>query len=817
MCNNRHLERATFVFVRLVFLVVLVSLFSVPTHAQSQSGLAGKRVLILHSHEANAPVFLGTDKGLSDTLRFGGISNLNQFFDSLDLRRNPGSEYRKLLVKQMRMRYSHRKPDMIITMYPEALEFVLNDCKDILPDVPILALYLPRNFEVPELNRSVIAHFPALDIIGTLEIALKLVPGAKRVYVVSGTHDVDRRVEDQARRDLKKWEGRLEFHYLSHMPFKDMLATVSKAPPDSIILVLVISHDVRGKNYIIPDVAQQLSQVSTAPIFGIFDSALGHGITGGSLLSFQLIGNKAGQLVLDILGGVKFSDNIPAVLNVPSVPMFDWRQLRRWNLDEDALPKGSIVINKGVTLWDFRYHIIGVLALCLAETALIVILIVQRRRKKVAELSQKQAEENYRDIFDNALEGIYKTSPEGQSLAVNPALARMLGYDSPEEVTSTIKDSGHQVWVDPNDRLRYVRLLEEQGIARGYECQYKRKDGTKFWVSLNTRRVTGPNGQTLFYTGFIEDITERKRTEEAIRISETKYRQLYEGMMDGYCQVSTDGVFTGYNEAYLKLTGYGPEELLRLTYRDLTPEKWSQIEEKIIKEQVLVQGYSQIYEKEYRKKDGTITPVELRTVLVKDETGANRGMWAIVRDITERKRAEQEAFDARRELLRMERRLRMGELSASLSHELNQPLTAILSQRQSSASFSQSGQDVIPANWRKYCRTSSTMIRGQGISSRSLRAMVRPDEGERELISINDVLHETVALFNGEAIIRNLRVEMDLADALPLLHVNKVQIQQVLINLMMNAAESMTEDESAEKGDCHTNGGVRRYGTSGRA
>ena len=214
--------------------------------------LAGKNVLVLHSDEANAPVFLETDKGLSDTLQSGGISSLNQFFESLDLRRNPGPEYRKLLVEQMRMRYGHRKLDMIITMYPEALEFVLKDCRDIFPDVPILALYLPQGFELPGTDRSIIGHSPALDITGTLEIALKLVPGAKRVYVVSGAHEVDRRIEDQARRDLKKWEGRLEFHYLSHMPFEDMLATVSNVPPGSIILALPVTQDVNGKRYTTP-------------------------------------------------------------------------------------------------------------------------------------------------------------------------------------------------------------------------------------------------------------------------------------------------------------------------------------------------------------------------------------------------------------------------------------------------------------------------------------------------------------------------------------------------------------------------------------
>ena len=169
-----------------------------------------------------------------------------------------------------------------------------------------------------------------------------------------------------------------------------------------------------------------------------------------------------------------------------------------------------------------------------------------------------------------------------------------------------------------------------------------------------------------------------------------------------------------------------------------------------------------------------------------------------VKDITERKRAEQEALDARRELTRMERLSRMGELSASLSHELNQPLTAILSNARAALRFLQTGK-LDPGELEEILQDIVKDDKRAGDIIRNLRAMVKPEEGEQELISINDVLHETVALFRSEAIIRNVRIEMDLADALPLLHINKVQIQQVLINLMMNAAESMTGDESAEK------------------
>ena len=485
----------------------------------------GKNVLMIHSGEANAPVFLKTDKGISTKLESGGISNPNQFFESLNLALNPGREYKKIMVEKLRLQYSHRKVDVIITMYPEALEFVLSDCKDIFPDVPIIALYLQKSLELSSAGRAVVEHTAQLDIAGTFETALSLVPGAKRVYVVSGIHEVDRQVEEQARSDLKKWEARLEFHYLSHMPFEDMLTTVSNVPPDSIILLLVLVRDVKGTRYTTPAVAQRLSKISAAPIFGVVDTGLGYGIVGGSLLDPESVGAKAGELALDFFRGNPPPKDASKILKTPPVLVFDWRQLRRWNLSEGALPQGSIIVNKEFTLWDFRYYIIGALIFSLAETALVVFLIIERRRKNAAEESLRKAEEKYRSIFEGALEGIFETSPQGQPLTVNPALANILGFDSPDEFISKISDTGRQLYPDPDKRDELVRLIEKQDVVLGFECEMLRRDGTRIWTSISSRRVSDPDGKTLYYSGFVQDISERKQMEETSRKSDMILRQ----------------------------------------------------------------------------------------------------------------------------------------------------------------------------------------------------------------------------------------------------------------------------------------------------
>ena len=144
-----------------------------------------------------------------------------------------------------------------------------------------------------------------------------------------------------------------------------------------------------------------------------------------------------------------------------------------------------------------------------------------------------------------------------------------------------------------------------------------------------------------FATVFL-DITGTRHAIEELRLTSTKYRRLYESMMDGFVRTSMEGDIKEFNPCFRDMLGYSEFELLQLSYLDISPESWHDYEKRIIKNQVIPKGYSGVFEKEYRKKDGTVFPVELRISLIRDETGNPDGMWAVVRDITGRKFTEQE-------------------------------------------------------------------------------------------------------------------------------------------------------------------------------
>jgi two-component system cell cycle sensor histidine kinase/response regulator CckA len=139
---------------------------------------------------------------------------------------------------------------------------------------------------------------------------------------------------------------------------------------------------------------------------------------------------------------------------------------------------------------------------------------------KQAEKELRKAEERYRSIFENAIEGIFQSTPEGIYISSNTAMAKMFGYESPKELMANITDIKHQVYVDPQRRVEFMRLLEKDGFVKDFEYQVFRKDGSTFWISENARSVKTEKGETHCYEGFMQDITERKRAvEELMRFS----------------------------------------------------------------------------------------------------------------------------------------------------------------------------------------------------------------------------------------------------------------------------------------------------------
>ncbi len=197
-----------------------------------------------------------------------------------------------------------------------------------------------------------------------------------------------------------------------------------------------------------------------------------------------------------------------------------------------------------------------------------------------AEEALRQAEEKYRTIFENSLEGIFQSTPAGRFITVNPALARMWGYDSPEDMVTSVTDIGHQIYTDPAIREEHTRLLREHGgNLTGFEYQAYCKDGSTIWVSENVHSIEGEDGVVL-YEGTVENISSRKQAEDTLKESEKRYRLLFNTMLDGFalhkiiCDENgkpIDYRFLEVNPAFEKFTGLKSSEVIGKTALEVMP------------------------------------------------------------------------------------------------------------------------------------------------------------------------------------------------------------------------------------------------------
>jgi PAS domain S-box-containing protein len=258
--------------------------------------------------------------------------------------------------------------------------------------------------------------------------------------------------------------------------------------------------------------------------------------------------------------------------------------------------------------------------------------------RKAAEKAILEAESEYRKIFEEAMDGIYRISLEGRVLAANPAMARILGFDSAQEAVSAITYSAHQLWIDPNERSHFIALLQECEAVRGYECKWKRKDGTPIWVSVNCRMVRGVDGKTPYYEGLVEDISERKRAEEALRESEERFRAIFENAAMGIALVDVHGHPVESNAVLQKMLGYTNLELAgkvftEFTYPDDVRADWDLFTE-------LADGKRDQYriEKRFLQKGGQVVWGRLHVSLVRNQKGEFKYSIKMVEDISEHKR-----------------------------------------------------------------------------------------------------------------------------------------------------------------------------------
>jgi len=278
--------------------------------------------------------------------------------------------------------------------------------------------------------------------------------------------------------------------------------------------------------------------------------------------------------------------------------------------------------------------------------------VVAQRTEKLRESEQK-----YRSLIENIPDVAWSTDCEGRTVFVSPNVARVTGR-TPEEIYA----AGGTLWLErihPEDAER-VRRAYEALFTRNepYDVEYRlqRKDGE--WIWVHDRSVaTYEKDERRYADGLLTDITQRKLTEQVmeermlkLKEAEAKFRGLYDSIRDGILANDVSGRIYDCNKAFERMVGYSLEELRKMRWQDITPKNYLELEEGIVREQMLEKGYSGYVEKEYVRKDGSRVPVEVSASVVRGTAGRPDMIWCVIRDITERKRLEESLRAARERL-----------------------------------------------------------------------------------------------------------------------------------------------------------------------
>ena len=276
--------------------------------------------------------------------------------------------------------------------------------------------------------------------------------------------------------------------------------------------------------------------------------------------------------------------------------------------------------------------------------------LLDRNRHRPHEDCLQRSEEAHRHLFERALVGMFQTSPDGHYLRANAALAQIYGYPSPDALTARQISAGRDLYVDPRRRAEFQRLLQEQETVTGFEAQIRRRDGSRLWISENARAVRAPGGELLYYEGTVQDISARRRTEEALRESETQIQAIFDAAAVGIARMDMNGRLSRVNPAFHAMLDYPADALqgmamARLTHPDDSPAnlelQWD-----------LQEGRSDGYRTEKRccRADGSLMWANLTLSLVRDGTGQPQYAIAVVEDITERRDAQQKILALNRHL-----------------------------------------------------------------------------------------------------------------------------------------------------------------------
>jgi PAS domain S-box-containing protein len=407
--------------------------------------------------------------------------------------------------------------------------------------------------------------------------------------------------------------------------------------------------------------------------------------------------------------------------------------------------------------------------------------------RKRADAALRASEERWRRLFEASSAGMGVMDLTTRYVATNAALQNMLGYTDEELRSLSAVDVTH-----PDDRAATREALAEfvAGARQEYHIdkRYLKKDGTPLWVNVTTTYVPASDVTPAMLQGVCINIDDRKRAEAALRASDARMRAVFAASPVGIARSDENRRLVRANPALQRMLGYSEDELCEIGWVGLTHEDDRAASREWVNG-VMEGRRLPPLEKRYLRKDGEILWAAVDASFVPATEMMPAFMATIIADITDRVRAEEALHRSQSELARVSRITTMGQLAASIAHEINQPLTAIIASGNACERWLANGENLTRAR-QSLGRMISEANRASEVIKR-MRSLTANAAPERVELDVNAVVREALALARGELQAKRVWVKADLDGELPSARGDRVQLQQVLLNLIVNAVEAM--------------------------
>ena len=406
--------------------------------------------------------------------------------------------------------------------------------------------------------------------------------------------------------------------------------------------------------------------------------------------------------------------------------------------------------------------------------------------KKEAEERIRSREEAYKRLFENVAVGVYISSKEGRFLDANKALLDMLGYENKEEFLKI--DIAKDLYLKPEDREKFQEMIEKDGRVIDYEVFFKRKDGKAIPVLHTGHARYDQRGNVLGYEGINVDQSQRRQMEDQLRAAHDFLDKIIRTAPNAIIATDMQGNIIMWNRGAEEILGYRAEEVVgKMNIERIYPESVAREVMKMMRSpEYGGQGRLRSYPILYVRRDGEIIEGDLSAAIIYDAKGKEVASVGIFVDISQRLDMECQLRETQQKLLQSEKLAAMGRLTSQIAHELNNPLYGIMN------TLELLKTEVPPENKRR--RILDMALSETERLTELLRRMLsfsKPDEEERQITDVNQVLDEILLLVRKQLLENSIRISTSLSGDVGKVYASRNQLRQVFLNMIANARDAM--------------------------